>query len=138
MGGSRMRDRFESQRGISMILVVCVVVLTIILTVTALLLYARVGHYENLLKDLEAIDKEETAKEAVLGRKIKEQVYATGKGVAGEDLSALPIGGPSDELAKRSKEVFKPMDEKLAVIPPENREKLKQLEDTIEAKSREL
>jgi hypothetical protein len=133
-----MRDRFASQRGISMILVVCVVVLTIILTVTALLLYARVGHYENQLKDLDAIDKEETAKEAVLSRKIKENIYGTGMGVTGEDLTTLATGGPADQLAKRSKEVFKPMDEKLAVIPAENRDKLKQLEDTIEAKSREL
>ncbi len=124
------RDRFASQRGIGMVVVVIMVVIAIILAVTSLLLYARMQHLQVTQKEMQQTLKNEQARYAATARNIADQLTATGLR-AQEDPQELPTSRDDDELKKRSDVLFEPMPEKLAYVTEPNRAPLEALEKRI-------
>ncbi|MBI2931858.1 MAG: hypothetical protein HYY16_09420 [Planctomycetes bacterium] len=129
------RDRFAPQRGVSMVVVVIVVVVTIILTVTGLLLHARLGHLELVQKNLKKIRDDEQRRADALSLSIREELKPTGL-YAGEDPKALPVNTVGEELKKRQEAAFQPVEEKFSAFG-ESRENLAALEARLNEKGKQ-
>ena len=127
------RDRYASQRGISMILVVIVVVVTIILAVTSLLMYARLQHLEQVQKQLKEIKVEEQARTQALIRRIQTELQASGL-YQQENILELPEARPAEEFRKRADQAWAPMPEKLAYYETKKDEIAKKEQEIADAR----
>ncbi len=127
------RDRYASQRGISMILVVIVVIVTIILAITSLLMYARLQHLEQVQKQLKEIKVEEQARTQALIRRIQSELQASGL-YQQENILELPEARPAEEFRKRADQAWAPMPEKLAYYDSKKDEIAKKEQEIADAR----
>lgn len=118
MTGSRSR-RIAAQRGISSLVVVALALVTVVLTVTAVLLYAGAADKEQTLKALADREKRVNAEQGRINTSIKSSKapagFAAEAAPAGSEAGTepqtqatgdLPIETAQKELAKRRKKYF--------------------------------
>jgi hypothetical protein len=131
------RDRIASERGISLVVVVAVVVFTVFITATSLLMYSRLQNAEAVQAELKADLRRATEEGAEIERRVTENAIPTGMTWEPGAEAKEQRSRADDELRKRAEAAFAPMDDRLANIAKENQERMKQIDALILDRSRQ-
>ncbi|MBI4563943.1 MAG: hypothetical protein HY716_04520 [Planctomycetes bacterium] len=111
--------RARSDRGISMVLVVILVMITFVMVVTGVLLWARLSHMQRVQEELKEHLDRANKEEGLLKKQMKDALAPSGLLPSpDEDIGTLSTAKGREELNRRRAKVFVPLDPKRP-DPPE-------------------